>query len=396
MRIPTLPTLQALLDQYTPPAPRPRLVLLTHLLPTALAYVRALARVFDVTVVAIPYSAVPAAVRALQLGGISVVVPREVEDVAPVTLEIVARQAEAGPVVVQEIGGYLAAHGAVLSAMPNLLGIVEDTINGHWRYHTHHESLRFPVLSIARSPIKGIEDSLVGDAIVFSVERLLRHSFFRVLKGADALVIGFGSIGSSCADALRRRGARTAVFDTDPVKLMQATVQGYVTGERNLLLGRADVIIGATGRCSIDVDAARQIRNGAVVASGSSRQVEVDIAGMNSAFSRVRLSSSVDMYRHERRQFYLLAQGCPVNFRDCSVLGQILDGIYSELFLCIREIACGRVDVGLHQTTSPLHNEVAQAWCKAYLPRGEKRRRKIRMFTGVGQYEGGHALAVEP
>ena len=74
-----------------------------------------------------------------------------------------------------------------------LIGVVEDTENGHKRY----EQIAFPpcpVLSVARSPLKEPEDFLVGHAIVFSAEALIRQSGV-VMVNKRALVIGYGKIG---------------------------------------------------------------------------------------------------------------------------------------------------------------------------------------------------------
>lgn len=53
------------------------------------------------------------------------------------------------------------------------IGIIEDTENGYQKYT--HNNLKFPVISVARSLLKENEDHLVGQAVVFSTEAILRE-----------------------------------------------------------------------------------------------------------------------------------------------------------------------------------------------------------------------------
>jgi adenosylhomocysteinase len=148
---------------------------------------------------------------------------------------------------------------------------------------------------------------------------------------------------------------------------MQARTEGFIVGPLNLLLSKADIIIGATGHCSVNASDIRSIKSGAVVASASSKQVEFDVNSMNNFYEIENVGPHIDKYYCGEQHFYLLSNGYPINFRDNSILGPILDAIYSELFLCIREIMEQRVPVGLVDSWPALHEEVAEAWCNTYL-----------------------------
>lgn len=363
-----LPALRSLITKYEPSIKRPRLILITHLLPTAKTYIDLLAKLFDVYLIGIPYSSYETSVNILKTAGYRTIVPQEVSHLPKLALELIMQIAKSGePFAVQEVGGYLASYAAELSEYNGFLGIVEDTNNGHWRYAERKENLRYPVISIARSPIKAMEDSQIGDAVIYSIERILRERLHRIMKGANALVIGFGKIGTSCADALRRRGVNTAVFDTDFIKIMHARAEGFIVGHLNLLLPEADIIVGATGHCSVNAVTIKSVKKGAVVASASSKQVEFDINSISNLYEIENMGPCIDRYYYGGQHFYLLSNGYPINFRDNSVLGYILDAIYSELFLCIREITERRVPIGLVDSGPEIHGEVAEAWCRTYL-----------------------------
>lgn len=364
-----LPALRALIKAYAPSVSRGRVILITHVLPTARQYVDLLSTVFDVSVIAIPYSCCPATVDRLRADGYTVIVPNSIEAIASTALKTIAALSRDGrPVVVQEVGGYLAAFAETLNESANFLGVVEDTNNGHWRYAETDQRLQFPVLSIARSPIKAIEDSQIGDAVVHSIDCIMREQLHRVTKGINALVIGYGKIGSSCAEALSRRGMHTAVFDSNPIKLVSARAAGCKVASLNRLLAEADLVVGATGHCSLNSSSFSYLKDGAVLASASSRQIEFDIQFLKKSFQYKRIERDVERFSGANgRDVYLFSEGYPVNFRDYSVLGDVLDAVYSELFLCVRELFEGRAAVGLSDSWSSIHTEVAEAWCDCHL-----------------------------
>lgn len=366
-----LPTVRMLSHRYRPD-PRPLLILVTHVLPTAVAYVEALASAFDIVVVGIPYSVNRLAVRRLQASGYQVTVPTRLEEIAPRVIESARRsQARGQPSLLQEVGGYLADHAIELASIPSFCGVVEDTNNGHWRYEASDVVLRFPVVSIARSPIKALEDAQIGNAVAFSVERVLRHRLYRLLRGARVLVVGYGSIGSACATAFRERGSDTCVYDIDSLRLMRAAADGFRVGAVDRLARDVDVVVGATGHCSIDESTLALVRPGAVVASASSRQLEIDLPGLARRYQITRLAPELEQYRRGAKTFYVINNGFPVNFRDSSVVGRFLDAVYAELFACAREVAAGRARPGLQASWAALHREVARAWCRAYLTEGD-------------------------
>jgi adenosylhomocysteinase len=361
-----LPAVSALVSRYSPQN-KLSLILITHVLPTAVPFVTTLADIFDVEVIGIPYSTCVSAANAIRHAKIRLTVPATIEDIPAAALHAVALARELGRrVIIQEIGGYLASCSERLAEFDNFLGIVEDTNNGHWRYQAIQDTLRYPVVSIAHSPIKRIEDQQIGPAVSYSVERMLRESFFTVLKGKRILVLGFGSIGSSCANALRARSASPVIFDTDSIRMMHAQTEGFRTGDFHSLAPEIDLIIGATGRCSIDADMIRLVRRGAILISASSKQIEFDINGFRRDYSVCHVDADLDHYHQDDHDFFILGDGFPLNFRDFSVLGDVLDAIYAELFICMREIAERRVGSGLTYSWPEVHKEVAKTWCEAH------------------------------
>src|SRR5262249_29992625 len=159
--------------------------------------------------VAVPYSVRRSA--AALLTGLPVYVPASQDELTQVVVDAACRATAAGPVIVQEVGGYCAPSVRLL-AKAGGLGVGEDTKQGQWAYQ-RQTPLPLPVFTIADSPLKALEDIQVGRSIAYSVDRLLRTRFYRLLAECRVTVLGYGGIGTALVDHLQRHGAQVSVYD---------------------------------------------------------------------------------------------------------------------------------------------------------------------------------------
>jgi adenosylhomocysteinase len=366
-----LPTLLHHVDRF--PCPPVSLVLLTHLLDTAVPFIDALTQATDVAlVVAIPYSASPSACEVVA-EQIRLVSPPTVSELpAHVRSELDALHSTARhPIVLQEIGGYCAPMLEDLAVTDNFLGVVEDTMQGHWRY-AELPSLPRPVLSIAESPLKALENGRVGRSIAFALDTVLRRQFHRLPSDLRIGILGYGGIGEATAKALAAVGARIAVHDTCSIRMAKAAMDGFATPRRDDLLTESDVLLGVSGARSLPASDLDGIRDGAILASGSSKQVEIDIDCFRERWDLLWEEDAVALYERAGRRLWLLNDGMPVNFLEQSVLGSVLDLVYTELYMCIRELALGRCEPGLAQLDIASQREIADVWRGIHWPGGTR------------------------
>ena len=364
-----LHVLHSLIKRYSFLQNRARSVLITHVLPTSEAYIDLVNKIFPVElVIAIPYSANLETIYRLEEKGIKTFLPVTITEMflqAGPRVEKCLQESKK-PLIVQEVGGYLAGYTNKLAEYAHLIGIVEDTNNGHWRYQ-HAGDHKIPVLSMARSPIKDIEDTVIGDSVVYSTERIFREEFHAVIQGLHAGVIGYGKIGTSTSIALRGREASVSVYDIDPAKCIRARFEGYRIAPIAKILQESDLVIGCTGKTSVREEEIPYIRDNAILVSASAKNEEFDLEAFEACCTCEKISSVVWKYTQKNnRSFYLLHEGTPVNFRDRSILGNILDMIYSELFLCMVMLVQEGSVPGLHHSPSKIHTEVTKAWLQIY------------------------------
>jgi len=151
---------------------------------------------------------------------------------------------------------------------------------------------------------------------------------------------------------------------------MSAKVEGFFPMPLYPLLSSCDVIVGCTGQTSIRLADMPYIKEGCVLVSGSSKNVEFDLLGFQSKCAVEEINEVITKYtrKSDNKSFYILYSGTPLNFRDKSILGTILDMIYSELFVCIREVANKRAPVDLNKSSETLQNEVSKSWLRMHSP----------------------------
>lgn len=356
-----LPTLLHHVDRFR--CPPVSLVLLTHLLDTAVPFIDALSQATEVAlVVAIPYSASASACEVVA-EQIRLVSPPSVDDLPDqVRFELDALRGTARhPIILQEIGGYCAPMLEHLATNNNFVGVVEDTMQGHWRY-AELPSLPRPVFSIARSPLKALENDRVGRSVAFALDTILRRHFHRLLGDLRVGLLGYGGIGEATSKALAAVGARVAVFDTCAIRMAKAAMDGFATPSRDDLLAESDVLLGVSGARSLSADDLGRIRDGAIIASGSSKRVEIDVESLERDWELLLEEDATALFERSGRRLWLLNAGMPINFLEQSILGSILDLVYTELYMCIRELALGRCTPGLMQLDIKSQREIATVW----------------------------------
>jgi adenosylhomocysteinase len=361
-----LPVLAHHVERY--PCKPASVVFVTHVLDTAVRFVELIASTADIaSIVAIPYSTTTSA-RDKLCTQFDLLEPVTAADmmiaVSDAVRAALARSVERN-VIVQEIGGYCASRIAQLARRTNFGGVVEDTMQGHWRYQAIAD-LACPVLTIAQSPLKALENRQVGRAIAYSLETILRTRFFRIPVETRIGVLGYGGIGEGTAASLSAMGARLAVYDPNPIRMARAFVEGLNAQDRDVVLREADVLLGVSGQRSISADDVALLKDGAILASGSSKRVEIDVEGLCAAADDVTTELGLTRLTIGGKTLWLVNDGTPINFADQGVLGHVLDLVYTELYMCIRKLSEGTCKPGLQTLDLVEQEAIADVWRHIY------------------------------
>ncbi|MFI7121890.1 NAD(P)-dependent oxidoreductase [Amycolatopsis sp. NPDC049868] len=341
-------------------------IVLTHLLPDSREYLAAIQRVASVAcVIAVPYSCDHAMLRELRDDGVTVLTPTLDDLLSPVKLgQLVSPYVPAtGDLAITEIGGYFAGVVPELARQlgHRFRGVIEDTAAGHRRYQSATPVLPCPVVSVARSSLKEAEDVLVGESCLHSTEAMLR-AIGEFVRGRHVLVLGYGRVGQGLARSLAGRRCHVMVYDVDPVRRAVALNEGFAIPTRSAALRSAEIVFGATGQQSLDVSDLDLLRDGVVLASCSSKQVEF-AEGLRAAASRSRaVTPRVTEHVMRSRQWLMLNDGRPVNFSDQVSIGPALSLVQAEIVCAIDGVLSGGFGPGIHEMDETLRQKIAEAW----------------------------------
>lgn len=129
------------------------------------------------------------------------------------------------------------------------IGAIEETRSGKQILEKEQIVPDFPVLVIDDSPVKRLveNEAGVGQSVVDGFMRATSM----LVGGKRILIIGYGFCGTGISQRFRALGASTMVYDTDPLRLLKAKIEGHIVGELEELLPQADVVITVTGRFNV-------------------------------------------------------------------------------------------------------------------------------------------------
>ncbi len=265
-----------------------------------------------------------------------------------------------------DVGGYFAS---TLERLPEhldtqLLGVVEVTENGYQRYAAL-DRWPVPIISLARSPLKGPEDYLTGQSLVYSADNLMRQCHY-VMNGGDAVVFGYGKIGRSVAKSLHSRNINVRVVDINPSRAIEARSRGFSLLEKEEALTTSDVIFCATGNRSLSNHDFTMVKNGAFIFSVTSSDDELELSRADENFEVVAVTEHISRYQRLGQFFYLANGGNAINFIHNAEVGPYIFLVQGEVILAIGQLTKGHMPVGITELQEQQRQGLAQCWLRYF------------------------------
>jgi adenosylhomocysteinase len=178
-----------------------------------------------------------------------------------------------------------------------IIGVSEETTTGvHRLYEMQRDgTLLFPAINVNDSVTKSKFDNKYGcrHSLVDGINRATDV----LIGGKVAVVCGYGDVGKGCAESLRGQGARVIVTEIDPICALQAAMDGYEVTTLENALGRADIVVSATGnRDVIRVEHMEAMKHQTIVANIGHFDNEIDMAGLTAVpgIKRINIKPQVD------------------------------------------------------------------------------------------------------
>lgn len=206
---------------------------------------------------------------------------------------------------------------ALQTRRPDAAGAVvagcEATTTGVLRLRalTDAGALQFPMVAVNNTDVKNLFDNKFGTG-QSTLDALMRATNM-LLAGRTVVVAGYGYCGKGVASRARGVGAHVVVTEIDPIKALDAVMDGFTVLPMAQVARVGDVFVAVTGnRDVITGEHLSVMKDGAILANSGHFDIEIDVAWLadNAESRRVGVRPHVDEYTmDDGRRLLLLADG---------------------------------------------------------------------------------------
>jgi adenosylhomocysteinase len=197
-----------------------------------------------------------------------------------------------------------------------VIGSTEETTTGVIRLRAMARDgvLRFPVIAVNDSLTKHLFDNRYGTG-QSTLDGILRATN-SLLAGARFVVAGYGWCGRGVASRARGAGARVIVTEIEPLKALEAVMDGFDVMPMADAAKVGDIFVTVTGNTSvIREEHFRVMKDGAIVANSGHFNVELDLERLASVADGPprTVREFVEEYRLDGRRVFVLGEGRLIN-----------------------------------------------------------------------------------
>ena len=200
--------------------------------------------------------------------------------------------------------------------LPHLLGGTEETTTGviRLRAMARDGALKYPVIAVNDARTKHLFDNRYGTG-QSTLDGVIRATNI-LLAGKRFAVIGYGWCGRGLAMRAKGHGARVIVCEVDPIRALEAAMEGFEVMPLMEAASVADFMVTVTGdKHVIDAPHFEVMKDGCVIANSGHFDVEINLQALQALCrKRHRPRPHVEEYRLvDGRRIRLLAEGRLVN-----------------------------------------------------------------------------------
>ncbi|MDA0164604.1 adenosylhomocysteinase [Solirubrobacter ginsenosidimutans] len=256
--------------------------------------------------------------------------------------------------------------GALHSARPDLLagmhGGTEETTTGLLRLRALEAegALAVPVIAVneARAERAFNDRFGAGQSVLDGIVRATNL----LLAGQTVVVLGYGWTGRGVALRAAGFGASVIVCEVDPLRALEARMEGFAVMPALEAAARGDVFITVTGVPDVlRGEHFYRMKDGAVLANAGQFDVEISLADLRSSASSVReVLPLVERFEFGDRALYLLAGGRVVNLAAAEGHpAAVMDVSFALQALACEALVVGAWAPGVHAVPDAIEREVA-------------------------------------
>ena len=223
------------------------------------------------------------------------------------------------PVITMDDGADLVSmlHTDYSYLASNLVASMEETTTGVIRLRALEKdgALKIPIIAVNDAATKHLFDNRYGTG-QSTIDGVIRATDM-LIAGKRIVVAGYGWCGKGVASRARGMGAKVIVTEVDPVRALEAAMDGFEVMTMKQAARIGDLFITLTGDMHvIAAEHLKVMKDGAVICNSGHFDIEIDLKALNKLASKVERSvrNFVDAYRLPGgRTIYLIGEGRLVN-----------------------------------------------------------------------------------
>ena len=198
----------------------------------------------------------------------------------------------------------------------HIIGATEETTTGIVRLEALEKQgeLKFPTIGVNTSLTKHLYDNRYGTGQT-AMDGIMRATNV-LIAGKTVVISGYGWCGRGCALRAKALGGNVIVCEVDPLKALEAAMEGYRVMPIAEAAKEGDIFLTVTGdKHVIDVEHMMNMKDGAFVSNAGHFDREVNVEGLKSKAAEIkRIRPFLDEYKLVNgKSIYVLAEGGLVN-----------------------------------------------------------------------------------
>jgi adenosylhomocysteinase len=249
--------------------------------------------------------------------------------------------------------------------LQEVIGGTEETTTGiiRLRAMANDGALMYPIVSVNDADTKHLFDNRFGTG-QSTIDAIMRSTNL-LLAGRTVVVCGYGMCGRGVASRARGMGAKVVVTEVDPIRALEAAMEGFGVMPLRDAARIGDIFVTVTGdRGVIGREHMELMQDGAVMANAGHFDVEIDRAALEGlATGKRRIREFVDEYRlADGRRLHLLAEGRLVNLAAAEGHpAAVMDMSFANQALSVEWVVNNRgsLSPGVYPVPAEIDGEVA-------------------------------------
>ncbi|MFH1328989.1 MAG: adenosylhomocysteinase [Candidatus Bathyarchaeota archaeon] len=248
----------------------------------------------------------------------------------------------------------------------DVIGGTEETTTGVIRLRAMAKSgaLKYPIIAVNDAYTKHLFDNRYGTG-QSTLDGILRATSI-LLAGKSFVVIGYGWCSRGIAMRAKGMGANVIVTEVDPLRALEASMDGFIVMPILKAAEVGDIFVSATGNVSVIIsEHMLKMKDGAILANSGHFNAEICIADLDKlSKSKRKIRPNVEEYKLEDgRRLYLLAEGRLVNLAAAEGHPpEVMMMSFANQALCAEHIVKhGKgISCDVHKVPEEIDNKVAE------------------------------------